>query len=85
MIVRFSEIKKTAKALADEEQEIRNEIKEIMNNLETKVLVAGNYAAVITDRARKDLDKEKIQELLGDDYLDCVIKVSYQIFEVKKA
>lgn len=84
-IIRFSQIKKRLKALNDEEHEIKTEIKAIMKDLDTKVLVAGDYAAVITDRMRTDLDKELLRDLFGDQLKNAERQVVYQIFEVKKA
>lgn len=84
-VKRFSELKRSLKELSDEEQKIKEELKDIMHNLGTKILISGEFVALITDRARKDLDKQKIQEILGDDFAECLKNVEYQIFEVKKS
>lgn len=85
MIVRFTDLKKKIKNLSEEEEEIKKELKRIMDDFDTKVLIAGEYAATLTERVRRDLNKEKLQGLLGDDYNKFLIKIKYRIFEVKKA
>lgn len=84
-VERFSELKKKTKDLVDEQLEIREELESILISLDTRILVVGDYAVVITDRVRKDLDKEKVHELLGETFLECFRKVEYQTLEVKKA
>ena len=85
MAKRFTEIKKLMKILADEENEIKKTLKAIMHDLNTKVLVTDEFAITLTNRFRTDLDKEILEELLGDSIKNAYTKTEYQIFEIKSS
>lgn len=84
-IERFSKLKKALKNLSDEEALLKIEIKNVMVDLDTKVLIAGDYAVAITDRFRTEIDKKMLEQLLGEDLKHALRMVEYQIFEVKKS
>lgn len=84
-VERYSALKLQMNELSKEISDLAADLKETMAHLETNILVAGDYAMVISDRERKDLDKDKVKSLLGDDYNSCLKKVPYKTFEVKKA
>ena len=64
---------------------IKAELKTEMLERDTKVLNAGDYVLIISERVRTDLDKVKVQSLLGEKYEECIKKSPYQIFEIKKS
>lgn len=85
LVSRLSKVIEARRSLDKEEQEIKVRLKATMYEMDTKVLAAGDYVMVISDRIRKDLDKDMVKLLLGNNYDDCIKESAYQIFEVKKA
>lgn len=85
LINRLSDINAASKELAAEAASIKAELKSIMLDMDTKVLAAGDYILVISDRVRTDVNKDRVQQLLGTNYEKCLKKIDYQTFEIKKS
>lgn len=85
LVSRLSELVENRLKMAKEEKEIKDELRAVLDNLGTRILGAGDYVMVVTDRTRNDMDKEKVKALLGDQFATVFKQVDYQTFEVKKA
>jgi len=85
MAKRFTDIKVLMKHLAEEEAQIKKDLKALMRDMDTNVLIADQFAIALTDRYRMDLDKQILEELLGNSLKEAFVKTHYQIFEIKKS
>ncbi len=84
-VLRFSDLKKKNKNINDELTELHKELKNLLVEMNTKILVIDGYAIIITDRSRQELDRDAIERLLGETYKDYMRKIEYQTLEIKKA
>lgn len=83
---RLSEILETKKNLETEERDLKTALKDIMTELDTNILNAGELTAIVSTRTRVDLNKMKVKIMLGDEqYEECLTSSTYKIFEIKKA
>lgn len=85
LVERLSNVLEKKKALELEEKEMKDAIKDILKGFEVNILGAGEYVVVLSDRTRRDVDKQKVKELLGDKYSEVEKKTEYQTLEVKRA
>ncbi len=76
---------KTRLSIEKEEREIKKRLKDYLQAHSVMALAAGQYVVVITDRQRRELDKEHVQTLLGAQYDECLFLTFYQTLEIKKA
>lgn len=71
------------KELEKAEKELKKEIRELMGD--ALLLEAGALAVVVSERSRRDIDKEAIAADHGVDFLAQYTKTtSFEIMEVKK-
>lgn len=85
LVERMAEISEAMKDMSEEYATIKTHLKSLMAEMDTNVLGAGRYVMIISNRFRKDLNKELVQALLGERYKDCITTAEYQTFEVKKS
>jgi predicted phage-related endonuclease len=79
----FQAIKKQMSEMEATMKELRASLKEALGD-ESSALV-GEFLVLVSERTRKDVDKDALQKELGDAF-DKFLKVSsYEILEVKKA
>lgn len=66
-----------------QQKELRQEI---INQMRESALICGDYIAVLSDCTRSAIDKNKLKEDFGQDFIDKYTVVSeYQKLEVKAA
>ena|SRR5438552_2101966 len=82
----LSSIIETRRKLEKEEQKIKKNLKQIMDEMETTILRAGDNLAIISERFRTELNKDELLAYLGDEKMrEFESLVQYRIFEIKKA
>jgi hypothetical protein len=79
---KLDDIRKFKAELEAEEKDLREFFKSYIG--EKSSALAGSYIVTLTNRERKDLDRDAARKLLGERYSELEKKTSYQVLEVKK-
>jgi len=78
----FKELNDDIKGLEKQRDSIKEELKSIMDEKETKVIVGLNNIATLSPQIRKSLNKALVQELIGDKIKACMKATQYDVFKV---
>jgi len=82
LVARLNEVIEMRRALEKEEAVLKSEIKGMMK--EVSVLEAGDLMVLLSQRTRKDLDKQMLAHDFGAEFFNKYERAStYQILEIK--
>lgn len=83
LLKEFVKIKEKMKKLAKMEEELKNEIKVIMQD--EKVLTAGKITVALKDMTRQNLDKKLLLGMVGEEIVkECTTTTTYQTLTIIK-
>lgn len=79
----FAAIREQIKTLEAAQKRMRSELIEALGD-ENSALV-GEYLLILSERVRTDLDKEALQQELGDKFREFQRESTYSVLDIKKA
>lgn len=82
LVARLNEVIEMRRALEKEEAVLKSEIKGMMKDV--NVMEAGHFMVLLSERTRKDLDKQMLAHDFGAEFFNKYERpTTYQILEIK--
>lgn len=84
LVAHLARVIDVRKSLEKQEKDLKEQVKALMGD--AMVLEAGDFSVVISQRNRRDLDKDAIAHDMGQDFVAKYTKVTtYDTMEIKAA